>query len=110
MKYRIYDRSVRAMLNYSKPDGIRYKTVIDKNAPVKPVDLNEVLRTCRKYAVGDVIEVYGYDEPITIISVTDNDNYKRISYVGLIGDTNNTCTFEHRDITKVYEKKTGKTR
>ena len=30
MKYRIYDLSVRAMLNYSKPDGLFYKTVIDK--------------------------------------------------------------------------------
>ena len=40
MKYRIYDLSVRAMLNYSKPDGLFYKTVIDKNA----------LRSCLKHS------------------------------------------------------------
>jgi len=40
MKYRIYDLSVRAMLNYSKPDGLFYKTVIDKNA----------LRSCIKHS------------------------------------------------------------
>lgn len=40
MRYRIYDLSVRAMLNYSKPDGLFYKTVIDKNA----------LRSCLKHS------------------------------------------------------------
>lgn len=40
MKYKIYDLSVRAILNYSKPDGDSYKTEIDKNA----------LRSCLKHS------------------------------------------------------------
>lgn len=40
MRYKIYDLSVRAMLNYSKPDGDSYKTEIDKNA----------LRSCLKHS------------------------------------------------------------
>lgn len=40
MKYKIYDLSVRAMLNYSKPDGDSYNTVIDRTA----------LRSCLKHS------------------------------------------------------------
>ena len=40
MRYKIYDLSVRAMLNYSKSDGDSYKTEIDKNT----------LRSCLKHS------------------------------------------------------------
>ena len=71
MRYRIYDLSVRAMLNYSKPDGSFNKTVIDKNA----------LQSCLKHSAheqednalfyqlmcilhGDDFK-YNSDEPVT---------------------------------------------
>lgn len=40
MKYKIYDLSVREILNYSKPDGDSYNTVIDRTA----------LRSCLKHS------------------------------------------------------------
>jgi len=63
MRYRIYDLSIRAMLNYSKDDGSFNKTVIDKNA----------LPSCLKHSAHEQEDNALFYQ---LMSILHGDNFK----------------------------------
>lgn len=88
MKYRIYDLSVRAMLNYSKPDGLFYKTVIDKNA----------LRSCMKHSAHEQDDNALFYQ---ILCVLHGDDFK---YDGADLVTDLSDVIFYADFSRVFDR------